>query len=192
MTLRDLLQKNEDSIVQRWFECALETYAGESAVAFKRGKDPFANPVGHSLRVGTRGIFETFLDGTEVENARRYLHEIMKIRAVQEFPASEAVNFIFRLKEAIRAVLGPNAGDARFVSELEEFDRRIDRIALDAVDVYVQYREQLCDLRINEVKRSVSWVVDKINQRPLNQDLIGVNSRMTTVDRLDARYEGTS
>ncbi len=57
MKLVELLLKNQDAIVERWLDLALATYGGDVPATFKRQKDPFANPIGHSLRVGTRKIF---------------------------------------------------------------------------------------------------------------------------------------
>lgn len=173
MTLGELLLKNQDAIVGRWLDHVLATYGADSSAMFKRQKDPFANPVGHSLRVGTQGIFETLLGGMDhgkidIEKIRQYLHEIVKIRAVQKFSASEAVGFIFHLKEAVRAELVEAAGDPRFSDELAQFDRRIDRVALAAFDLFVQYREQVYELRVNEIKRRVSWVMDKMGQPDLD------------------------
>ena len=165
MTFGELLRDNKDAIIQRWLEDVLATYPGTSAGAFKRQKDPFANPVGHSLRVGTRAIFEALIDGMDADKIGEYLQEIIKIRAVQQFSASQAVSFVFRLKKAIRAELGKAASDPRFSSELAEIESCIDRIGLAAFDVFVECRERVCELRVNEMKRRVSWVADKMNGR---------------------------
>jgi hypothetical protein len=90
---------------------------------------------------------------------------------VQQFSASQAVGFVFRLKEAVRAELGEGARDARFASELAELDAQIDRMGLAAFDVFVQYREQAYELRVNEVKRRVSWVIEKMNGREVDPEL---------------------
>ena len=159
MTLANLLREKRDAIVKRWLEDVLSTYSPDASAAFGREKDPFANPVGHSLRVGTQGIFEALLNGRDAEEIRRHLQGIVKVRAVQEFSASQAVGFVFRLKEAVRAELGKLARDPRFSSELTEFEREIDEIALAAFDVFVQCREQVYELRVNEVKRRVSGLL---------------------------------
>ena len=82
-----------------------------------------------------------------------------------EFSASQAVRFVFRLKEVIRAELGKSAKDPLIAAEIEKFERRIDRVALAAFDIYVECRERLCQLRVNEMKRRVSWVVERLNRR---------------------------
>ena len=165
MTFGELLQNNKEPIVQRWLDGALASYAPDAFAAFKRQKDPFANPVGHSLREGTRAVFEALLEGADAEKIRQHLHEIVKIRAVQQFSASRALGFVFHLKDAIRAELGEAVRDPQYSSELTQLERQIDGIMLDAFDLFVECREQVCELRVNEVKRRVSWVLDKMNER---------------------------
>jgi len=165
MTLENLLWDNREPIVKRWFEDVLATYPGDSFAALARQEDPFANPVGHRLRVGTRGVFEALLRGQQGEEIQRHLQEIVGIRAVQQFTASQAVGFVFRLKEAVRAVLADAIDDARLAAELAEFERQVDRVALTAFDIFVECRERVSQLRVNEVKRQVSWIVDRLNRR---------------------------
>jgi hypothetical protein len=169
---------------------ALQAYASDSSALFSKEKDPFANPIGHSLRQGTRGVVEALLGGMDVDDIRRHLLEIIKIRAVQEMPPSRAVGFVFRLKEAVRAELGDAAVSAEHASELTGLDAQIDQIALLAFDVYTQCREQVSELRLNEVKRSVSWVVDRINQRAEEQGSDVERSTAGTNSDVNIRREG--
>jgi hypothetical protein len=176
MTLARLLQDKKDAIADRWFDDVLSTYSDDASAAFRREKDPFANPVGGSLRTGTRGIVEALFDeealssGTVSEQIRGQLDGIVKIRAVQQFSVAQAVSFIFQLKEAVRAELGPAAGEPPLLSDLTRLDQQIDQMALAAFEIYVQCREQVCDLRVNEIKRRVSWVMKKLGQRGLGPE----------------------
>ena len=170
-TLGELLRDNRDIIVQRWFDDGLATYPEDSASAFKRQKDPFANPIGHSLRLGTKAIFDALLDGADSDTIQHHLNEIVKIRAVQQVTASEAIKFVFSVKQAVRAELGRAARDPRMVDELEAFDGKVDRVALVAFDTYVQCREQVSELRIGEVKRQVSWIIDRVNRRNTDPEI---------------------
>jgi hypothetical protein len=188
--LAELLQERKDAVVERWFEVVLATYPEDGSRAFEREKDPFANPVGHSLREGTRGILEGVLDGMDTERIGKHLVDIIKIRAVQEFSASQAVAFTFGLKGAIRQALGDAANDETVAAELLEFEAQIDRVALAAFDIFVQCREQLLELRINEVKRSVAWTVERLNQRDAKQDLIQLESGKRSTEDGNGRREG--
>jgi hypothetical protein len=105
------------------------------------------------------------LDGMEPEKLRQSVREIVKVRAVQQFAPSEAVGFVFRLKEVVRAALGKAVQDSRLASELAAFDAQVDQVALVAFDVFVECREQISQLRINEVKRRVAWIAEKTIRR---------------------------
>lgn len=179
--IREILKENRDAVIKWWIDDTLETYAPDASAAFKKQKDPFANPVGNSLRKGTRGIIEALIDGPDAERIRENLYEIIKIRAIQEFSPSKAVGFVFRLKEAVRAQLKKMGGTEKFSSELAEFDGQVDRIALAAFDIFVQCREQVSELRINEVKRRVSWIMEKFNEGTPDPDAVPDESEVKNV-----------
>jgi hypothetical protein len=91
----------------------------------------------------------------DAASAARALEGVVRIRAVQNFSASEAVGFVLLLKPALRAELpaGP---------EIEaDLDRRIDQIALAAFDLYARCREQIYEVRLREAGRR-SEMLEKI------------------------------
>ena len=161
MTLQELLQKKKTAIVARWLDDVLSTYPKDFSNMLGKQADRFANPVGHAIRVGTQAAFEGLMEGVEADETCSHLHKIIKIRAVQQFSPSKAVSFVFLLKKAIRAELAKDASHQRFSSELMEFENQIDQVALLAFDYYARCREQVYELRVNEVKRRVSVIVDK-------------------------------
>jgi hypothetical protein len=70
------------------------------------------------------------------------------------------VSFVFLLKRVIRAEI-KEAADRAAADELAEIDAQIDQIALFAYDIYVKCREQVYELRVNEVKRNVSAIMER-------------------------------
>ncbi len=194
MTLGELLRNSRGAIVGRWLDDILATYSKDFGRTFTNQKNPFANPVGHSLRLGTAAIFEALVEGVgrkevDVEKIRGGLREIVKIRAIQQFSASDAVAFVFQLRETIRAELASAVGDPRYRSDLASLDRRIDQIALAAFDIFVQCREQVYELRINEVKRDVSWVMKKMNERRVDPASAGATCDRETSEGVHVRGE---
>jgi hypothetical protein len=161
VTFGDLLEKRKDTIVERWVDAVLSAYPSESAALFQAQRDPFANPLGHSVREGTRGIFQTILDGMDQEDLRTHLDKIVRIRAIQQFTPSEALSFVFSLRSIIRELIPEAAADARYREELADMDRKIDGVALAAFELYAARREEVSQLRINEVKRQVAWAFGK-------------------------------
>ena len=168
--LREHLRQRKEAVIQRWTDGILATYPGDAAGAFGREQDRFANPVGHSVRVGTRGIVEALCNGLDAGEIRASLREIIKVRAVQQFSPSQAVSFVFHLKSVIRAELDGLARGPDAAAELAALDGEIDRIALAAFDIFEQCREQVYRLRVEEVKRRVAWVVGKMNQSGKDQE----------------------
>jgi hypothetical protein len=169
MKLRDLLRKHKTLVTEKWLDKTLATYPSRTSVFLKRTKDPFANPVGKALTSGIAAVFDDLLEGFEdagVVSAERYcshLDEIIKIRSVQEFSPSRAVAFIFLLKDVVREELPEELREIDSSSELARFDARIDQLALFAFDIYMKRREQLYELRVNEIKRTGFRLLKKAN-----------------------------
>jgi hypothetical protein len=165
LSLDSLLERNKEAIVRGWVKEVLAAYPADGAALFANQQDPFANPVGASVREGTRGVFEALLTDMDAQRIRGHLDEMVKIRAVQQFSPSQALSFVFALKSVIRDVVPEVSRDPRYRSELTELETRIDRVALAAFDLFMEAREEVSQLRISEVKRQVTWIMDKMNQR---------------------------
>jgi len=163
MTLKDLLHSKRAAITKRWLEKTLETYAPDASAFFEKQKDPFANPVGQALRTGIQAMVDCLLDGMDAERICGCLEEIIKIRSIQDFTPAQTLSFIFSLRQIIREELGREL-DSGSLEELAEYDRRVDQIALFAFDIYAKCRERLYDIRVDEVKRSVSGLIRRLNR----------------------------
>ncbi|MGD8319229.1 MAG: RsbRD N-terminal domain-containing protein [Gemmatimonadota bacterium] len=160
--LRELLRRRADEIADRWLEDTLAAYPARTAAAWRRERDPFANPVGHGLREGTRALVDWLLNGADAESVRTALDRILQVRAVQEQTPGEAVSFVFRLKAVIRAELGEALEDPSLRRELVELESRVDSAGLAAFDLYVAHRERLFELRVAELKRSIPWMAGRV------------------------------
>jgi hypothetical protein len=165
VTLEELVKQRMDAVAERWVEDVLSAYADDAAALFRRERDPFANPLGHGVREGTRGLLEVLVGGVEEDEACKHLDEIVRIRAVQQIPPSQALSFVFSLKPILRKELPEATRDPKLALELEELEARVDKLALMAFDRYSDCREEVSQLRISEVKRQVSWVLEKMNRR---------------------------
>jgi hypothetical protein len=168
--LRDILKESQSAIVDRWLTDTLATYQSGSAEFFQHTKDPFANPVGNALIKGMAGIFECLRAERPLESTRSNLNEIIKIRAVQDFSPSQALSFVFLLKNAVRVEMGGKLDNPELLADLAEFESRIDQVALFAFDIYTNCREQVYNLRVDEVKRSVSAIMMRFNRNEIKPD----------------------
>jgi hypothetical protein len=145
------LEGRKNEIVAKWFERMLRTYPEPAAQFLSEGKDPFHNPVGYTLKEGLSAIFEGLIRSAGMESMVPILDGIVRIRAVQDFSASQAVSFVFLLKQIISAEFA--ATTMRISDELEALENRIDELALLAFDLFMKCREQIYEVRANERKR---------------------------------------
>lgn len=149
-----------EAVVGRWLARVLATYPEQTSRFLAREPDRFRNPVGHALREGLPLLFDEVSGAFDVARIEGVLDEIMHIRAVQDFRASEAVGFIFLLKPILRETLTATG------ATLEALDRRIDRLALLAFDLYMRCREKAAQIRINEARRHL-FVLEKAAGRKM-------------------------
>jgi hypothetical protein len=131
--------------------------------------------------VGTQAALEAVIEGKDPEKTCSCLEDIIRIRAVQDFSPARALSFVFLFKDAVRAELGRQCREAPLAGELATLEKHVDRMALHAFDIYMQRREQVCELRVNEVKRSVGKMVERLNRRGCfsgsEDDLLGASKR---------------
>ena len=142
----EVLRKRGE-VLDRWFQAVAATYPQETAVFLRREQDHFGNPVGHAVRMALALLFDGLAAGRPAAELAPALDGLVRIRAVQEFSPAAAVAFVFDLKPILR-------GECPAITEAErtELEAAIDRLALQAFDVYMQCRETLFQIRVREIK----------------------------------------
>jgi len=150
MQLSSLLSKHKTEILRAWFERIADGYPPETASFLKKQQNQFANPVGHAFSQGTTALLELLLEDGDPKRAEQPLELMIKIRAVQDVSPSEAVGFIFLLKQVLRQELG----EAILREELAELESRIDRLALRAFDMFMASREKIYEMKLRGPSRS--------------------------------------
>ena len=158
MLLTEALSNKKQEILSLWIERTLNSYS--SPGFFKTAKDPFANPVGSNITAGLTALLDALLAEAVPEAYAKPLDQVVRIRAVQEFTAAQAVAPFLELKWVIKQVLAGDQATKPLLGGLDQLDCEIDRIALAAFDVYCQCREQLYRNRIAELKSGRSVLTD--------------------------------
>lgn len=173
MKLEGLLQQKGPAILERWRLLIRETYPPETAKFLGSKKDQFANPVGHFIRHGTEAVLDQLLGSMDREAVRECMDPLVRIRAVQDFDPSEAVDFVFSLKKAVRKEMGGEIEKKGLSGELLELDSRIDTLARIAFDMYAKCREQIYEIRIKEIKKRSAVLLRRMNTLNDEPDLEG-------------------
>jgi hypothetical protein len=151
MGLNDTLAAKRGVVLERWFQAVLATYPEDTSRFLASGADPFANPVGHTVREGLGRLYDRLVADVPVSELSSAIDGIVRIRAVQEFTPSAAVGFVYTLRGILREELADAALDPPGQAALE---RGVDRLALVAFDVYMQCREKIFEIRVREIKES--------------------------------------
>ncbi|MFC1848905.1 RsbRD N-terminal domain-containing protein [candidate division CSSED10-310 bacterium] len=161
--LKQLLIDSESDIKQKWLDQIIETYPADTSRFLVQEKDRFLNPVGFTLEQAIQTIFHEFLTGTDREKLSTALHDIIKIRSVQEFSPSEALRIIFILKKVIREELGAEIARKKLFDELFAFESGIDELMLLCFDIYSQCREKIYEIKFREIKNRHYKLLERMN-----------------------------
>jgi RsbT co-antagonist protein rsbRD N-terminal domain len=169
MALTDELVKGKAAILGRWRKKIVATYPEQAGKFLSKQKNQFANPVGHAIIESTDGLFDWVVGDEPVKTVFPILERVIHIRAIQEFNPSQAVAFVFFLKEAIRNELRKILTASDRFQELLCLESRIDCAAMAAFDVHCASRERVYQIRVRESQWVSSRIVERINERFLAQ-----------------------
>jgi hypothetical protein len=162
LSLQELLAKHRSAIVEDWFQVLVDSYPAETGRFLRQRQDRFANPVGATLGEETERIFDFLAAGeTDSPEVREALDRILRIRAVQSFSPAQALGFLLELKRVVRRRLGREAAQAGLAEELAALEDRADRLLLAGADVYCACREQVQELKVNEMRKLYSKVLER-------------------------------
>lgn len=156
MGLKNFLTKNRKAIIDRWLARISNTYPADASKFLLNNTNRFSNPVGQTFAREIEIIFDGLIDKADAGAVGNSLEQIDKIRAVQDFTASQAVAYVFFLKTAIREELEAGQPDHDLDREMLSLESKIDGMALMAFDSYMRCREKLFEVRCNDIKRQAS------------------------------------
>lgn len=161
MQLTAHLTEKKSAILGRWLTMIYESYPPETAIFLRKEKDRFDNPMGYRISEGLEGLYQALIQDVERDKLLGYLDEIIRIRALQNFSPSQALAFIFLLKNIIRQELADDIRKDHLDAAVLELESRIDGLALLGFDVYTKRREKIWEIKADEAKRSISGLMRK-------------------------------
>jgi hypothetical protein len=161
MQIAALLSQKKAAILGQWLAMIYESYPPETAIFLRKEKNRFDNPAGYRLSEGLAGLYNVLLQEMERDQIMACLDEIIRIRALQNFTPSQALAFIFLLKNVIRLELAEEIQKENLAAELLDLESRIDGLALLGFDVYTKRREKIYEIKADEAKRRVSGLMRK-------------------------------
>jgi len=169
MNLKQELDKNRVLFIKKWFQATIDTYPAQTAKVLSKDSNRFDNPVGSVTHESIENVFNLIIKDFNEETVEKKLDPVIRIRAVQSFSASQAVSFVFALKD-----IGENILDR---SLLREFDKLVDKIALAAFNKFMKCKEEIFLLKATESKRRVHRAFERAGlvAELTQEDLVGSN-----------------
>jgi len=169
MNLKQILKKNRASFVKKWFQATINTYPAQTAKILGKDSNRFDNPIGAVTHESLEDVFNLLIKEFDPETIEKALDPVIRIRAVQAFSASEAVSFVFALKQ-----IGENIVDNNLI---REFDKLVDKIALAAFNRFMKCKEEIFLLKATESKRRIHRAFERAGlvAELKEEDLLGSN-----------------
>ncbi len=170
MTLDEILASRRPQILRRWLELMYTLCPPETRGFLANERDPFANPVGQTLREAADELYERVCHPGRPD-ACPALENLMRLHAVQGIAPSQAVAFLLALKRLLRAEINVALQGPTIHLDLETLDDRIDMLTLQAVDLFATYREQLAVLQVREARRGTAKLIERLQrERPTKEN----------------------
>jgi len=167
MDLKQILKKDKESFIKKWFQATIDTYPQQTAKILGKDSNRFDNPIGAITHETIEDVFNLILEDFNQETLEKALDPVIRIRAVQAFSASHAVSFVFALKQ-----IGENTLDDNLI---REFDKLVDNIALAAFNRFMKCREEIFLLKATESKRRIHRAFERAGlvAELTEEDLLG-------------------
>jgi hypothetical protein len=159
LALVELLIRKKAALADQWFGQVVATYPDESSRFLKRKQDQFHNPVGHTLAEHTEALLDQLIGPMDQEKITASLDRIVRIRAIQDFSASQALAFIPTLKGIVRRQFSKELAKGDMAEELRQLEERLDQVLLMAFDVFMSVRQRVYEIKCEEVKRLYYQVI---------------------------------
>lgn len=155
-----VLWPHKEAMTKRWVDTVHGTYPFETVGFLRTRKDRFANPVGYRTEEAAKALMDViFADNPDQETIAHAVEEIVRVRAIQDFPPEHAVGIFFAMKSILRDTVMQSGQAAHLLSALLAVESRIDATVLLAFGAYARNRETLHLLKVQEFKRQQSQIL---------------------------------
>ena len=139
----NFLEVNKGALLEQWLDCALALFPEKMEYS-----TPVAMMLSRSLEAILSGL------GESGKGCQQDLDDVTRILAVQSIPPSKALSIFFELKLILRSIMMKTSVAERLSGEaLEACFARLDSLTLEAFDSYMQHREKLYQLKVEEGRR---------------------------------------
>ncbi len=138
-----LLDAHRETILQQWLDSALGLFPEKMG---------YATPVAMELSRALELILSSL--GKGESDYKEALEDVTRILAVQDILPSKALSIFLEPKLMLRDIMLKTTVPGTLAQEVQEaFNSRFDILTLEAFDSYMQHREKIYQLKVEEGRR---------------------------------------
>jgi hypothetical protein len=163
MALTTVSAAARDRFLAEWLACTLGTYPEQTARVLREERDPFRNPIGHTLATSLAGLTAELFGGFDRARVTAWLDAVIRLRAVQDFSPADAVGFVALARRAADGVV-ETGGPGVEPGALDALGTRIDDMVLIAADLLDRCREEIHAIGARAARRRV-FVLERAQAR---------------------------
>ncbi|MBM3325377.1 MAG: hypothetical protein FJY65_00120 [Calditrichaeota bacterium] len=149
------------AILERWREAIIATYPVEARRYLQDNRSRFSNPIGLAVEQASAEVLDYIFAADGAALNCEALIDLIRIRGVQDWTASQAVGFIDELRDIIHRHLWSPVYMQGRTEVYFRWLRRLDAVELAAFDIYVAQREKLADIRVDEFRRRYAKIIER-------------------------------
>jgi len=165
-TLQEFLTQERNNLVEAWKGAVFALFPAEALPYLKKKKDPYMNPLAHTLASGLEELFDELLGLGRDEAIDQILTRMIKTLAIQNQEASASLSFIFLLRKVLGRALAA-AGQPELLGDLEPV---LEALLKRGINILVATREAIADLKINEMERKTYSLIKLVNRQQHKAD----------------------
>lgn len=165
--LKELLKERKTEILGLWRNTIFDSYHPDGRAFLQGERDRFNNPVGSCIMRETEAIYDGLVEGKEYAYFVPHMDNFVRIRSVQDFSPSRAVDIMYNFKQAIKKKCSSEIAAA--VGDWMELEKEIDKLTFMAFDLFMRCKEQINEIRVNEIKKQSATLFERAQRNP-NKD----------------------
>jgi hypothetical protein len=152
-SIYEALNEKKQQIIFQWQSAAFDAYGCNIALLRQKPDGRFSNPIVYALEKTTHEIVNLLIKSSNIDEFAGPLDEVCRLMAIQGSKPSQALGFIFALKQIIKVQLRDENGANYWAAELGEINNFIDQMGLLAFDIYSECRAGIYEIKVSEIKR---------------------------------------
>ncbi|MDY6820717.1 MAG: hypothetical protein SVN78_03725 [Deferribacterota bacterium] len=150
---REYFLDKKNKILDDWFNHLISHYDDNKLDYLEKERDPFLNPVKYIFKSALGSIFSYIFEDEELDLVSQDIEKLIKLLALNGPKASEVLGLFVFFKQHINALFMSSFSLEEKIDEYNEITNIFDNLLLKIFDMYVQCREKIYEIRVNEIKR---------------------------------------